>query len=102
MAGLDWHKLQLGTPIYGNLPAAPTVPGSATEKQAGLALDTNSSAITGPCEICVVSDAKARIDFAATTGALAPATSGLTLQANVERYFTLKPGTWFLKATAWS
>lgn len=86
-------------PVFGNLPHGPSVPPQDGQV---LALNTNSDAITGPCELVMVPDEKVRLDVKQTTGALDPATSPLVLLANLERRFSVGPGIWYVKATAFA
>lgn len=94
----------LGNPIQGNHPPAPQLP--VLGGQAGLAEDTNSNDIVIPSPggvVYLTATAKVRMDLrlALDAAALAPAASGTVLAANLPQMFSLRPGTWKLRTTAY-
>ncbi|MFC3442538.1 hypothetical protein ACFOKF_15290 [Sphingobium rhizovicinum] len=79
---------------------APILPHSGGKK--GLALNTNSDPITGPCEICITPEEKVRLDIKVqvSAGTLDPAASPLVLPAGSPSWFHITTGTWIIKAAA--
>lgn len=97
---LDYSLHAPLTASTGRSPSLPGLPHSGGKK--GLALGTNSDAITGPCEICITPEEKVRLDVQLQTNAAAldPANSPLVLAAGSPSWFHIGAGTWLLKAAA--
>jgi hypothetical protein len=96
---LDYSLHEIGTPVQGQQPPAPVLPGFGG--QVSLADNTLSAQIdvTVPSVVFVTSTARSRLALTALAdvAGIDPATSAIVLEALQLRPFTLWPGSYKLK-----
>jgi hypothetical protein len=78
---------------------APTLDNTSTFAQV-VALGNVSTAIQGPCIVCLNPDEDQRIGAAPTPGYNAPAASGVKIRASQNNFFALGTGPWYISCVA--
>lgn len=89
----------LVAPQYGSIPPAADIDENAAAQV--VALGAISTAITGPCTLCLIADEGERISVSRSNVFAAPAASGIKLLPNVERWYNIKrTGPFYINAIA--